>query len=254
MPRKPRYFLPEVPTHIVQRGHNDGKVFFKDDDYHYYLTYLQKAAKRYQCAIHAYALVENQVRILATPSSADAISRMMQYLGRYYVAYVNSTYDNRGTIWDGRFRSCIVQNETKIVLETMRYVESTPVRFGFSAVPAEHRWSSHHANALGKTDHVLTPHRSYLTLGNDSETRRESYRDFYNQKIDKNTTSRICSAWRSGTPLGNDEFKRMIEKKLKIKLTNGKPGRPRKEQQNTSRLLSSYGELLRNYTFKIAKR
>lgn len=96
MPRKPRFFLPDVPTHIVQRGNNRDPIFFADSDYRAYLGWLQEAAQRWGCAIHAYVLMTNHVHLLLTPRDADGVSRLMQYVGRRYVPYINHGYRRSG--------------------------------------------------------------------------------------------------------------------------------------------------------------
>lgn len=101
MPRKPRFIIPGVPVHIVQRGHSREPVFFEDADYYAYLRWLKEAAVRYQCDIHAYVLMTNHIHILATPREKESITRMMQYIGRYYVPYINHTYGTSGSIWEG---------------------------------------------------------------------------------------------------------------------------------------------------------
>ena len=75
MPRKPRFFLADISAHIVQRGHSREPVFFEDGDYRAYLTWLGEAARRYDCAIHAYVLMTNHVHLLATPADKHGISR-----------------------------------------------------------------------------------------------------------------------------------------------------------------------------------
>ena len=111
MPRKPRFFLPDIPAHIVQRGHSREPVFFEDGDYHAYLHWLSEAADRYECAIHAYVLMTNHIHILATPKDKQGISRMMQYIGRRYVPYINHTYGTSGSIWEGRYKSSLIHDE-----------------------------------------------------------------------------------------------------------------------------------------------
>ena len=92
MPRKPRFFLPGVPAHVVQRGNNRQPIFFADADYRAYRGWLAEAAGRCGCAVHAYVLMTNHVHLLVTPETHASISRMMQYVGRRYVPYVNRAY------------------------------------------------------------------------------------------------------------------------------------------------------------------
>jgi putative transposase len=109
MPRKPRFFVTGVPAYIVQRGHNRKAIFFAESDYRAYLGWLAEAAQRWGCAIHAYALMTNHVHLLSSAGEPEPISRAMQYVGRRYVPYVNAAYRRSGTLWEGRFKACLVQ-------------------------------------------------------------------------------------------------------------------------------------------------
>ena len=122
MPRKPGFFLPDVPVHIVQRGQSREPVFFEADDYHAYLHWLKESAARYECAIHAYVLMTSHIHILATPKNKHSISQMMQYIGRRYVPYINHTYGTSGSIWEGRFKASLIHDE-QYLLTCLRYIE-----------------------------------------------------------------------------------------------------------------------------------
>lgn len=227
MPRKPRFFLPDVPVHIVQRGHSREPVFFEDDDYHAYLGFLEEAAERYTCAIHAYVLMTNHIHILATPQDKQGISRMMQYLGRCYVPYINHRYDTSGSIWEGRYKASLIDDE-RYLLTCMRYIELNPVRAAMTQSPADYRWSSYRSNALEKANALITPHPLYLGLGKTSNARLKAYKGLFKGHVDKNDLKDIRNAWQTGTPLGNDAFKRKIEHKLKCKVGQDRRGRPKR--------------------------
>lgn len=108
MPRQPRRDLAGVPQHIVQRGNDRHACFFEDVDYRTYLTGLREASLRYGCALHAYVLMTNHVHFLLTPNARGGVSRVMQWLGRHYVGYINGRYRRTGTLWEGRYKSCLV--------------------------------------------------------------------------------------------------------------------------------------------------
>lgn len=228
MPRKPRFYVSGMPVHIVQRGNNRGKIFFDDSDYSVYLDYLKEAAERYECKIHAYVLMTNHVHILATPKEKDAISRMMQYVGRRYVPYINRTYKRSGTLWEGRYKGSLVQDNFYL-LACMRYIELNPVRAKIAKSVAAYPWSSYPANASGRKNQLITPHSIYLALGKNDVSRRNAYKKLFKQGVDGETLQDIRSAWQTGTPLGDDRFKQKIEKKLKLKVGYAKRGRPKKE-------------------------
>ena len=97
MPRKPRFYLPGIPAHVIQRGNNRQAVFFSDNDYAVFLDWLRAGAVEHGCAVHAYVLMTNHIHLLVSLKARDSISRMIQYVGRYYVSYVNSRYKRSGT-------------------------------------------------------------------------------------------------------------------------------------------------------------
>jgi len=227
MPRKPRFYLPGVTVHAVQRGHSREAVFYEDQDYRAYLHWLKEAAQRYTCAVHAYVLMTNHVHILTTPKDHQGISRLMQYVGRHYVPYINYHYGTSGTLWEGRYKASLVQ-EADYLLACMRYIERNPVRAKMVRHPREYRWSSYRANAEGKDDELLTLHERYLALGRTTAQRQDAYRELFRAHVDEDEMKKIRAAWQTGTPLGNDYFKEKVEKKLKTKVGQDRRGRPSK--------------------------
>jgi len=225
MPRKPRFIIPNVPVHIVQRGHSRDPVFFEDADYLAYLGWLKSAAERYHCAIHAYVLMTNHIHILATPRETDSITRMMQFLGRHYVPYINHTYGTSGSIWEGRYKASLIQDE-HYLLTCMRYIELNPVRADMVRSPAHYRWSSYRANAQGKMDELITPHAIYISLDKTTDARCSAYKELFKAHVEPQDLNDIRSSLQTGTPLGNDHFKQKIENKLGLKVGQAKRGRP----------------------------
>ena len=227
MPRKPRFFIPGMPVHAVQRGHNRSAVFFADFDYLEYLRFLKKAADDCSCAIHAYILMTNHVHLLITPAEEKSVGRLFQSLGRHYVRYVNTTYQRHGALWEGRYKSNLIESQSYF-LACMRYIEMNPVRAGIAKHPADYRWSSYTANALGVDNAIITPHHEYLALGSSQPDRQISYRGLFDAKITEDELDRFRAVLQSGTPLGNDRFKAEVEAALGMKTGYDRPGRPKK--------------------------
>ena len=227
MPRKLRFYIPGIPTHIVQRGHSRNPVFFEDDDYHAYLGWLLEASERYGCAIHAYVLMTNHIHILATPETKQSLSLMMQYTGRHYVPYVNHRYGTSGSIWEGRYKSSLIHNE-QYMLTCMRYIELNPVRANMVDAPSMYRWSSYRANAEGESNHLIKSSCMYMQLGSNRMERAEGYKELFKNYIDQEEHDKIQKAYKTGTPLGNDYFREAIERKLKCKVGQDRRGRPSK--------------------------
>ena len=225
MPRKPRFFLPFVPVHVVQRGHNRQPVFFDDGDYHAYLGWLKEGAMRYGCAVHAYVLMTNHVHLLMTPSESDSVSRTLQYVGRRYVPYINNLYGRSGTLWEGRFKASLVQ-EQHYVLACYRYIEMNPVRAGMVTSPADYPWSSYAFNALCKSSKWLTRQDQYKGLARNAAQRCETYRSLFDSTIPADLLADLRNCVQTGTPLGNDRFRDQIEATLKVKVGYSSRGRP----------------------------
>jgi putative transposase len=227
MPRKPRFYLPGYPVHIVQRGNSKGNVFFEDADYKAYLEWLQEGSEWYEVPVHAYALLPNEIHILASPGDKESASRMMQYQGRRYVPYINAAHNRSGTIWQGRYKASLIEPET-CLLNSMVYIETLPVRNGLSKSPGPYKWSSYKANAQGKNNPLVTPHDIFKSLARSDKPRMEKYTALAKAGLDAGTMTDIQDAWQTGTPLGSAKFKAMVEKKLKLKVGQAKRGRPRK--------------------------
>jgi putative transposase len=234
LPRKPRFFLPGVPAHVVQRGNNRQPTFFADEDYRAYLGWLGEAARRYGCAVHAYVLMTNHVHLLVTPEARGSVSRMMQYVGRRYVPYVNRAYGRSGTLWEGRFKSAPIDSEAYLLV-CSRYIEMNPVRAGIAATPVDYPWSSYHANALGREDRLVSPHPVLLALAGDANARCAAYRALFRGPVDDRQLGAIRSALQTGTPLGNDRFRARIERALHVKVGYDRRGRPRSPAVSESR-------------------
>lgn len=228
MPRKPRFFVPGVAVHIVQRGRSREPVFFEESDYLAFLGWLKEAALRYHCDVHAYALMTNHTHILATPADAQGITRMMQYVGRQYVPYVNHTYGSSGSIWEGRYKASLVQDD-QYLLTCMRYIELNPVRAKMVRSPSKYRWSSYVCNGEAAADELITPHALYSALGRGKVSQARAYKALFDDYIDRDTLVEIEAAWQTGTPLGDARFQKQIEKKLNLKVGQARRGRPRKE-------------------------
>jgi putative transposase len=225
MPRRARLRIAGAPLHIIQRGNNRSACFFADYDHGCYLHHLQELAARYACSIHAYVLMTNHVHLLLTPRRPDGASLLMKHLGQRYVQYVNRIYDRSGTLWEGRFRSSIVQAETYL-LRCHRYIELNPVRAGMVDAPGAYRWSSFGANALGHCGELITPHPIFLALGPDDENRRAAYLELFRSELEPMELEKIRTSANAGYALGNERFRKEMAVALGRRTGPGKSGRP----------------------------
>ena len=195
-----RLFVPGLSQHVHHRGNNRSDVFRDDDDRHVFLTLLQRYAPRHGVAVHGYVLMTTHYHAQVTPFEESSLPRMMQSLISRYVRYFNDRHHRTGTLWEGRYRSCLI-DEMRYWLVCLRYIEMNPVRAGIASSPGEYRWSSHAANAKGAHDPILTPHELYLQLAPAAGLRRERWADVCAQPTSERDVACIRAATRVGERL-----------------------------------------------------
>ncbi len=213
MARQPRFVLPGHPQHVIQRGNNRDIIFVTDTDREFYLEVLLESCRRFECRIHAYVLMTNHVHFLLTPDTPSAISQVMQSVGRRYVQYFNYSYRRTGTLWEGRYKSTLIDTE-KYLLTCHRYIELNPVRARMVDAPSEYRWSSHRHNALGQYDPVVTPHELYEALGSTDSYRQRVYFELFKNAVEEQDLRAIRESTNKAWVLGDDRFKEKIQAAL----------------------------------------
>ena len=230
MARLPRLFIKGCPQHLIQRGNNRQAIFFSDEDYTVYLDKLKDFSEQYEVSVHAYVLMTNHVHLLVSTEHEGAISKMMQSIGRYYVLYINKNYQRTGTLWEGRYRSTIVDSDNYL-LTVMRYIEMNPVRAGMVEHPAEYPWSSYQANGVGKVIELLTPHERYIKLGESNTKRLQRYVRLFDDYLSDNTLELIGTATNKAWVLGSERFKREIETQVNRRIEPTNRGGDRKSEK-----------------------
>jgi putative transposase len=194
-----------MPIHIIQRGNNRNTCFFNSGDYQVYLGMLAESAKAAGCRLHAYVLMTNHIHVLATPESTSSPAVMMKSVGERYTQYANRRYERSGTLWQGRYRSCLVDSE-RYFLICQRYIELNPVRARMVGHPADYEWSSYRNNAHGQTRELITPHEIYVGLGTDDLTRQKNYRALFEAAIPETVLQQMRSATNGNGAFGDDAF------------------------------------------------
>lgn len=187
--------------------------FLDDQDRHRYLQCLRQALSRYGCELHAYVLMSNHVHLLLTPREVGAVSRLMQTFARNYAGLFNGRHSRTGTLWEGRYKSCLVDSEN-YVLACYRYIELNPVRAWMVDDPAAHSWSSYAANALGESNPLLTPHPAFLELGSESASRALAYRGLFAEALSDETMTEIRVYLQQQRALGTQRFQARVEAQL----------------------------------------
>ena len=228
MPRQLRYFIPNIPQHVITRGVDHNAVFFQHQDYALYLKALREASTEYNCLVHAYVLMTNHVHLLVTPVHERSLPLMMQAMGRNYVQRLNARYERTGTLWEGRYKASVVQHE-RYFLACQRYIELNPVRACIVASPGEYRYSSYGHHALGIADPLLSSHPCYESLHVDPTARRQAYRKLFHDSFTEEMLTEIRQRTNACSVIGDSQFKDQIEAMLGRAVPTGKRGRPRKE-------------------------
>lgn len=213
MPRRARVIVPGVGVHVVQRGNNRGACFFRESDYLLYLRLLGGFASRCGCSIHAYCLMTNHVHLFLTPHGTDSCAQLMKNVSQHFSQYINQRQGRTGTLWEGRFRSCLVADE-RYSLACYRYIELNPVRAGIATRPAEYPWSSYGMNAGLRRDSLVAPHPAYQALADDPTRRAERYAELASDGIDGRIIDDIRHAIRNATLLGPQRPKRGRPRKM----------------------------------------
>ncbi len=225
MARLPRLTLPDYPHHVIQRGNNRQPIFATSADHQRLLDILEESAKKFEVAIHAYVLMSNHIHLLATPQTADGLPLMMQALGRAYVRYFNASQQRSGTLWEGRYKSTLIQSE-RYLLACMVYIDLNPVRAGLAARAQDYPWSSHGHHIGLRSDRLITPHALFWELGNTPFAREAAYAEMVQAGINPVQQAALTDATLRGWALGEADFVANLQKRTQRRVSKGAAGRP----------------------------
>lgn len=225
MARLPRLTLPGYPHHILQRGNNRQPIFSSATDYQFMLELLYDNARKFDVAIHAYVLMDNHFHLLVTPRIPEGLSQMMQSVGRRYVRYFNDAQSRTGTLWEGRYKSTLIQ-PGPYLLACMAYFDLNPVRSGLVAHARDYPWSSYGHYIGQRTDKLITPHELMWTLGNTPFAREAAYAELVQSGISPVQQAALTDSVSHGWALGESDFVADLQKKTDRRLVKRTPGRP----------------------------
>ena len=227
MPRQPRLELPGIPMHVTQRGVNRCAIFLDDDDRHRYRRLLRDACRRQAVTIHAFVLMDNHVHLLLGCDRAGGISQAMRAAGQVYVQGFNLRHGRSGTLWQGRFKSCLVDS-VRYLLTVIRYIELNPVRAAMVATADAYRWSSVHTHLGTACDPLLHLHPAYMSLGADRGARASAWRQWLDEGISEDDLAAVRRHLQQERALGDPRFQRMVARTLNLPTACRPAGRPRK--------------------------
>ncbi len=225
MARHPRLALPGYPHHVIQRGNNRQPIVLDEADRKMLYSLWLEESQRHKVAVNAYVLLDNHFHMLLTPPSDEAMSLMMQSVGRSYVRYFKNRHTRTGTLWEGRYKSSVVGSEAYL-LTCMAYIDLNPVRAGLVESAEDFNWSSHKHLIGQKIDKLVTPHALYWGLGNTPFSREAAYAEFVagglSAAIQKDLTESVLKSRVVGRP----EFLKSLQKKTQRPILPQKAGRP----------------------------
>ena len=180
-------------------------MFLDADDHLAFLATLHEAARAHGLAVHAYVLMPSQVRLIATPRDETTTARVLQAVGRRYVRHFNCKSGRSGALWEGRYRSTLIDADSYL-LACCRYLETLPVVVGLAAAPEEYRWSSYAHHAGVASNPLVTDHARYWALGNTPFERQAAYRALFATDLDPRVAEAIREAAEFGWALGGADF------------------------------------------------
>ena len=228
MARLARISVPGYPYHIIQRGNNRQNIFVSTADREVMRDLLAENAALFEVAIHAYVLMDNHFHLLATPRTAQSLPKMMQAVGRRYVRYFNDTQGRSGTLWEGRYKSALVQADPYL-LACMVYMDLNPVRSGLVSQPLDYRWSTYSHYVGAHSDRLITPHALMWQLGNTPFARELAYRELVSAGLSDERQTALRQSTASGWVLGDPQFVAQLQSRTDRRLSKAAPGRPVKQ-------------------------
>lgn len=225
MARLPRLTLPGYPHHVIQRGNNRQVIFDSSQDYQLFLDLLNDNAHKFDVAIHAYVLMPNHFHLLVTPQTDEGLPQMMQAVGRRYVRHFNDSHKRSGTLWEGRYKSTLMQAD-RYLLTCMAYIDLNPVRAGMVVSPRDYLWSSYGHYCGQRIDKLVSPHPLFWALGNTPFAREAAYAELVRKGVEMVQQKALTDSALHGWPLGDPDFVNSLQKKTTRRVAKGTPGRP----------------------------
>lgn len=232
MARLPRLTVPGYPHHIIQRGNNRQPIFGRTADYELLLALIDEHARKQHVAVHGYVLMSNHFHLLATPETEEGIPQLMQAVGRRYVRNYNLRHGRTGTLWEGRYKSTLIQAE-RYLLACMVYMDLNPVRAGMVPDPADYPWSSYHHYIGRRADKLITPHPLYWELGNTPFARDEAYGALVRSGISESEQRALTDSALRGWALGAPDYVADLQRRTQRRVARSHAGRPRTKKEQS---------------------
>lgn len=226
MARLPRLAIAGHLHHVLQRGAHGQSICSATEDYEELLNAIHLAARKHQVAVHGYVLLQDHFHLLLAPANEQGLALMMQSLGRTYVRYFNRKYARKGTLWEGRFKSAVLQ--PRHALAALTFMDLHPQRAGIGLPPSDYPWTSysHYSGAI--MDKRIVTHPAYWALGNTPFAREAAYQAAAREGLNSVQLHQITDSVTRGWALADDDFVAELQKNTSRRLVRRTPGRPRK--------------------------
>lgn len=209
MARLPRIVVPNESLHIMHRGNNRQAIFESEADMTRIKVDIKHSLSKSACSLHAYVIMPNHLHLLITPKDKAQLAVFMQSMANRYVRYFNAQHRRTGTIWEGRFKSCLVESE-HYLLALYKYIEMNPIKAGMVKELADYEWSSYGHNALGRADSLISEHPLYEALGDNAQQRCNIYNKLFDELDIAKQESLITEATLRGEVYGGEGFHQKI--------------------------------------------
>jgi REP-associated tyrosine transposase len=235
MARLPRIVVPNQPLHIMHRGNNRQDIFETDEDMMRIKEDLAVSLSKSDCRLHAYVIMTNHLHLLVTPADKEQLKAFMQSVTNRYVRYFNASRQRTGTMWEGRFKSCLVDSDSYL-FALYKYIEMNPIKANMVSEISHYPWSSYHYNALGLPDELISEHALYDDLASDRQQRCDKYKFLFDALELSRHDKHITQATIRGEVLGDEEFHQKMSKELSrpTRLTTHGGDRKSDDYQNSS--------------------
>lgn len=220
MPRIARVVVPEYPHHIIQRGNYRQNVFLDDSDKRQYLSLIAEYSQKYYLNILAYCLMDNHVHFIVIPKNVDSMAKTFSVAHTLYSQYFNKKMNAFGHLWQGRFYSCVLDENHLIAAG--RYVERNPVRVGMVKKSVEYVWSSARSHVDGGRKDIIDTSLFFKYI----EVDQDKWGEFIEEEEKSDEINTIRKHTMTGRPLGGTSFIQKLEKMFGTRLHALPIGRP----------------------------
>ena len=217
MARRLRVFIQDTPIHIILKSIDSISLFKDNNDSDFFLKIIETLNMKNDLDIHSYAIFQTYFEFLATPLNMEVMPKFMQSLGRQYVLYYNKKYNRTGTLWDGRYKSSLVEAKNYL-FDVMCHIEQKKNSL----------YSSKNKNLFNTKNLIVKNHTLYKQLGTTQKDRINSYEKIF-LNFDYTKSNMIEESLEKQIVTGSEQYIKTLEKKLGVLLSTKQRGRPKKE-------------------------